>query len=457
MELLLTLDRERPGSLHQQLERQLRHAIRDGRLASGSTMPSTRGLAAQLSVARGVVVEAYEQLTAEGYLLSRQGGSTRVAELPAPPMPSHTTPSADSDVIDLRPGRPDVTEFPRAAWARAARRVLSTAPAERFTYLDGRGVPELREALADYLGRVRGACLHAEDIIIATGFMQSVFVIGRALASRGAGRVGVEEPYDPNYRAALRDSGLEVVPLPVDDDGIDIGAVVSSHVDAVIVTPAHQYPTGAVLAPERRSALLAWARENDRLIIEDDYDAEYRYDRDPVGALQGLDPDHVIYAGTASKSIAPGIRLAWMAVPPRLSKLVAETKHQLDNGSSAIEQLLLADAIEHGELDRHLRRMRPIYRRRRDTMLDALGRHLPGWRPVGTSAGLHLLVELPAGVDAAGLVKGASDAGVLIYDLRRFRALPAAGGGVVLGYASSDERRIEQALERVAGVATARA
>lgn len=452
IELLVTLERKGQGSLHQQLERQLRDAIRDGRLASGSTMPSSRALATQLGVARGVVVEAYEQLIAEGYLLSRPGGSTRVADLPTPgPRPAETH-AIDPDVIDLRPGRPDVSEFPRAAWARAARRVISTAPSARFTYLDGRGVPELRDALAAYLGRARGASIHADDIVIATGFMQSIFVIGRALVSRGARRVGVEEPYDPGYRAALSADGLEVVPLPVDDQGVDVGVVESSEVDAVIVTPAHQYPTGAVLSPERGTALLAWAREGERLIIEDDYDAEYRYDRDPVGALQGLDPEHVVYAGTASKSIAPGIRLAWMGLPPRLSAHWATTKYALDHGSSAIEQLLLADAITHGELDRHLRRMRSIYRRRRDTMLAGLRRHLPDWRPVGASAGLQLLVELPPDVDETRLVEGATDAGVMIYGLDRFRAVPADVGGVVLGYAAAEERRIELAIERLAAV-----
>ena len=271
----------------------------------------------------------------------------------------------------------------------------------------------------------------------------------------GAHRIGVEEPYDPAYRAALTDSGLEVIPLPVDDRGVTLEALDESGADAVLVTPAHQYPTGAVMAPERRAALLAWARARGGLVIEDDYDAEYRYDRDPVGALQGLDPERVVYAGTASKSIAPGIRLAWLAVPPHLRESWAATKYALDHGSSAIEQLLLADAITHGELDRHLRRMRPIYRARRDAMLEALAHHLPHWRPVGASAGLQLLVELPDDTDEAGLVEAAAAVGVTIYGLGRYCATPGHGGGVVLGYAAADERGIAEAIRRLAAMARA--
>lgn len=422
IELLVTLDRGGDGSLHQQLEQQLRVGIRDGRLASGTTMPSSRALAAQLGVARGVVVEAYEQLIAEGYLISRQGGSTRVADLPAPAPRRSPTTTPEAETIDLRPGRPDVTEFPRAAWARAARRVLSSAPSDRFTYLDGLGTPELSAVLADYVGRARGAATHADDIVIATGFMQAMHIVARALAELGLRRIAVEEPYDPSYRATLGVSGADVVPIPVDEGGISAEAVEASGADAVVVTPAHQFPTGAVLAPERRTALLAWARDGGHLIIEDDYDAEYRYDRDPVGAMQGLDPEHVVYAGTASKSLAPGIRLAWLAVPTRLHPLLTAAKSDLDHGSSAIEQLLLADAIEHGELDRHLRRMRTIYRRRRDAMLAALASQLPTWRPVGASAGLHLLVELPDEVDEARLITAAARSGVLVYGLGRYRA-----------------------------------
>lgn len=452
IELFVPLDRASTVSLHHQLERHLRHSIRSGQLAGGSTMPSSRALADRLGVARGVVVEAYEQLIAEGYLLSRLGSSTRVAEIPTPPTQPEPPTPIEAQVIDLRPGRPDVTEFPRETWSRAARRVLNEAPADRFTYLDGTGVPELRTALTDYLGRARGTVAHREDIIISTGFMQALHLLGSALVATGARSIAVEEPYDPSYRRALGASGLKVVPVPVDEDGLRVELAVEAGVDTVVVTPAHQFPTGAVLAPQRRSALLGWARDTGGLIVEDDYDAEFRYDRDPIGAMQGLDPEHVVYAGTASKSIAPGLRLGWLCAPRRLVAPLLTAKNDADHGSSALGQLLLADVITHGELDRHLRRMRKLYRGRRDAMLASLGQHLPEWRAMGASAGLHVMAQTPAGIDEAGLVVAAGEAGVLVYGSGRYYAAAGAPAGIVFGYAAVDERRISQALATLAGI-----
>jgi GntR family transcriptional regulator/MocR family aminotransferase len=450
LELLVTVERDSGFPLHHQLEQQLREAIREGRLGGGATMPSTRALASQLAVARGVVVEAYEQLVAEGYLVSRPGGSTRVAELPnrIPPDEGAGRSDVAGGFIDLRPGRPDVTEFPRAAWARAARRVINEVPADRLTYLGGAGVLELREALAAYLARARGACAYTDHIIIATGFMQSLHLLARALTDTGARRIAVEDPYQPLYRAALGAGGLEVVPIPVDEDGLQFEPLARSRADAVVVTPAHQFPTGAVLAPERRSALLAWARERDRLIIEDDYDAEFRYDRDPVGAMQGLDPEHVVYAGTASKSIAPGIRLGWLLCPPRLTTALVEAKNAIDHGSSAIDQLLLADVIHHGELDRHLRRMRGVYRGRRDAMLAAIGRHLPSWRTIGASAGLHVVALSPRPLDEERLAEAALEAGVIIEVLAHYRAFDGPSG-IAFGYAAHEGRRLDEGVHRL--------
>jgi GntR family transcriptional regulator/MocR family aminotransferase len=454
VELLVPLDRSGPRSLHHQLEHYLREGIRSGRLTAGATMPSSRALSHQLAVARGVVVEAYEQLVAEGYLLSRPGGSTRVADVPTLPIPEPAVLTSAPDLLDLRPGRPDVTAFPREVWARSARRVLNASPADRFGYLDGMGVPELRAALAEYLGRARGTAIRADDIVISTGFMQALHLVARALVGSGAARVAVEEPYDPAYRAALTASGLHVLPITVDGDGIDVESLRASGADAVVVTPAHQFPTGAVLSPERRIALLEWARERDTLVVEDDYDAEFRYDREPVGAMQGLDPEHVIYAGTASKSIAPGLRLGWLGAPPRFVVPLVEAKYALDHGSGALDQLILADVIERGELDRHLRRVRSVYRRRRDTLLTALARHLPRWTTVGASAGLHVLAYPPANVDVPRLVHLAeSEAGIRITALDGYRAIPTEPNGVVFGYGTAEERHIDGAIAAVARLA----
>ena len=397
-------------------------------------------------------MEAYEQLVAEGYLLTRPGGSTRVANVPTPPSRQVSSREMDRVDFDFRPGRPELAEFPRAAWSRSVRRVLNEAPAERFSYLDGRGVPELRTVLSAYLDRVRGTCTSPADIIISSGFLQGVQLATRALRESGAMRIGVEDPANAQYRGAIEASGLIVVPIPVDDEGIRIELVEEARLDAVVLTPAHQYPTGAVLSPDRRSALIAWADRHDATIVEDDYDAEFRYDREPIGAMQGLCPDRVLYAGTASKTLAPGLRLGWLAVPRRLSDRVAEAKMAADHGSSAFDQLALADFIERGELDRHLRRMRSVYRLRRDTLLSALERHLPMLRPTGASAGLHVLAWLPADIDEDRLTAEASRRGVELVGVASAFTGDPSRGGIVFGYGAIDHRRIEAGLERLATI-----
>jgi GntR family transcriptional regulator/MocR family aminotransferase len=331
------------------------------------------------------------------------------------------------------------------------RRVLETAPAERLGYLDGRGTPELRSTLAAYLDRVRGTLTRADDLVITTGFAQGLHLVAHALRSMGVRRIGVEDPWQALSRATLA-TRLEVVPLPVDDGGLIVERVEDARVDAVVVTPAHQFPTGAVMSPERRAALLDWACRRGTMIVEDDYDAEFRYDRDPVGALQGLAPERVIYAGTASKMLAPGLRLAWLAVPPALADGVAEAKRSADLGSGALDQLALADFIEHGELDRHLRRTRATYRRRRDTLLRGLARYLPGMDPVGASAGLHVLAWLPGSIDDQALVRDASEVGVALQAVSASYAGRPLRGGIVFGYGSIAEERIEEGLARVAAL-----
>ena len=433
-----------------QLERGLRDAVRNRALRAGSALPSSRALAAQLGVSRGVVVEAYEQLVAEGYLVSRGGGKTRVARTRtaqrAEPRPAATL----EFEYELRPGRPDMTAFPRDVWLRSFRRALASAPASRFSYLDGRGVPELRSELASYLNRVRGTVAAADDVVITIGFSQSLTLIAQALRESGERRIAVERPSLLDSTPILELEGIKRVEIPVDAEGIRVDLLERARVGGVIVTPAHQYPTGAVLSPARRLALLAWADRHDAIVVEDDYDAEYRYDRQPVGALQGLRPSRVVYAGSASKVLAPGLRLGWLVAPSELATRLAAMKKARDGGSPALDQLTFADFIAHGELDRHLRRMRPIYRRRRDALMAALARHLPQLVPVGAAAGLHILTWLPPGEDPARIVDAAAAAGVGLGSLA-----PAEGshpGAIVFGYGAIEEGLIDAGVRRLARV-----
>jgi GntR family transcriptional regulator/MocR family aminotransferase len=451
LELLVALDRASRDPLHRQLERALRGAVRQGRLVPGSPLPSTRALAGQLAISRGIVVEAYEQLVAEGYLTSRPGGATTVARGAVAAAVPHDAPGLETYAFDFRPGRPDVTEFPRAVWLRSLRRVLAHAPSERLTYLQGRSVPEFATALATYLNRVRGTAAEPADVIAATGFAQGLALTLRALGASGVRRVAVEDPSDPEYRAAIHDAGLDWIAIPVDEAGLRVDRLVASEADAVVVTAAHQYPTGAVLSADRRQALLDWAVRRRATIVEDDYDAEFRYDREPIGALQGLAPDRVVYCGSASKILAPGLRLGWLVLPPALTEAVVARKQATDMGSAALDQLAFADVVERGELDHHLRRMRPIYRGRRDALLAALARHLPALRPAGASAGLHVLAWLPDGADEAAIVRDAAIAGIGIAGLATRRVEPGPAG-LIFGYGAIVEGAIEAGVRRLAEV-----
>lgn len=447
-ELLISLDRDGPTPLHRQLEAALRGAIRIGRLPTSTLLPSSRSLAADLGLSRGVVVEAYQQLTAEGYLVSRPGGYTLVAATEAPslrPRPAE----AVRPRIDLLYGRPDVSQFPRAAWLRSMRRVLTEAPHERLVYLDGRGAPELRGALADYLNRVRGTWASPENLVVCNGFAQGWALVTKVLADSGARTFAVEDPSFDDVRPIAAGAGLEVIGIPVTEQGLDVAALERSDADAVLVTPAHQL-TGAVLSAAGRCALLDWAQRRDAIVIEDDYDAEYRYDQAPVGALQGLAPDHVVYAGSASKTLAPGLRLGWLIVPSRLAQAIAAAKVDADRGSPVLDQLAFADFLSHGEFDRHLRRMRPIYRSRRDALLRALAERLPDLRPTGVSAGLHLVALLPPDLDEAAVVDGAARRGVGINGLAPHRMADSDQAALIFGYAKSSERAITEGVTLLA-------
>jgi GntR family transcriptional regulator/MocR family aminotransferase len=446
-DLLIELRRDRRVPLHRQIETAIRDGIRSGRLQLGSALPPTRRMAAQLGVSRGVAVEAYQQLVAEGYLTSRPGGYTRVAVGPEALRKRARPASERAPAIDFGYGRADVSSFPRAAWLRSIRRVLTETPDERFGYLSGRGVPELCEVLAEYLNRVRGMAADPECIVLCNGYAQGIALIVNVLARSGARRLALEDPSsgDDALPTAI-EAGLEVVGIPVDERGVRVDALERSDADAVVLTPSHQWPLGPVLSAESRAAILRWAKRTGALIVEDDYDAEYRYDRAPIGAMQGLAPDHVVYAGTASKTLAPGLRLAWLVVPRRLVDDVAAAKILADRGSPALDQLAFADFLGRGELDRHLRRMRPVYRRRRDALLQALRDRLPDFEPTGIAAGQHLVTWLPPDLDEAAVVAAADRRGVGVYGVAPYRIDSDGRGGLIFGYATLNERMIAEGV-----------
>jgi GntR family transcriptional regulator / MocR family aminotransferase len=437
------------------LTQQLRAAIVSGRLAEGERLPPTRVLAADLGISRSVVVQAYADLAADGYLEARQGAGTRVRGRPATPDPGEAaapptllqTPAP----VRLLGGLPDPRLFPRARWLRHYRAALGAIPDGELGYPDHRGAPELRRVLSAHLGRVRGVLANADRVLVCAGVTQGVALIGRALHRTGVRRVAVEDPCFAPHRAALALTGLTPVPVPVDACGLDVGRLAEHDVAAVLLAPAHSFPAGATLDRDRRRALLAWARQTDALVIEDDYDAELRYDRTPIGALQGQAPQHVAYLSSASKTFSPALRLGWIAAPARLSAALEHEKRHDDMGSSLIEQLAFARFVHSGDLARHLRRTRPIYRRRRDAVIDALARQVPEATAAGAAAGLHLHLALPHDADMGALVAAAHRRGVLLEDAAMHCANPAdAAPGLVLGYGTLDEATVQPTVATLA-------
>ena len=406
VDLLLSVTREVPGTLGAQIEDQLRRAIRDGRLRPGARVPSTRDLARQLGVSRRIAVDAYGQLAAEGYLVLRQGARPQVSDAASA---GAVEPTSDASALppryDFQPSVPDVSTFPRRAWQRAVREALTTMTDFELAYGDPRGVESLRAALADYLGRVRGVVADAGRIVVTSGYSQGLGVVCQTLKVQGATRIAFEDPCFAEQREIAARAGLEPVPVPVDGQGLRVDELAA--VDAVVLTPAHQHPTGVVLSGERRTALRAWLREHDAIAIEDDYDAEYRYDRTAIGALQGLEPDRVIYAGSASKTLAPALRMGWLVVPPALVEEVTHGKVLADRQTSRIDQHAFVGFLVRGELDRHLRRMRVLYRERRDALVAALAEELPEAVVRGIAAGLHATVELPESDDERAIAEEA--------------------------------------------------
>lgn len=447
-ELLLDL---RGSHRRSDLEAVLRDAIRSGRLTAGTSLPSSRSLAAELGVARNTVADAYGQLVAEGWLASRQGSGTRVAERHvSPERPSaRALVAAGRTRFDLTSGRPDLAGFPRAAWLSASRRAMTHAPNELLGYPDPRGLLSLRESLTEYLARVRGVRTTPDHLMICSGFTQALNLLSVTLRRQGASTLSVESYGFDQHRDVVRAAGLATVPVTVDAEGARTTELAES--DAVLLTPAHQFPLGVALTPERRSAALAWARTGGRLVIEDDYDGEFRYDRRPIGALQGLAPDSVTYVGTASKSLAPALGLAWMAIPPRLLDEVVAAKTYSDGYTGIFEQLALDEFIRSGAYERHVRRSRLRYRKRRDYLLARLAQSERPIRISGIAAGLHAVVELPhlrAG-DEPAIRTRAARSGLAIAPLSEFRFAPdpSARAGFVVGYATPPDHDFATAVE----------
>lgn len=471
-EALGDLDRGQPR-MGEQLICALREAIEQGRLAAGTRLPSTRDLATDLGVSRGLVVGVYERLIAEGRLDARRGSGTVVtgqvdpagtdtdtgAVEPEPARPErvgHDTPglmpvgwspvASPPAVALLRPGVPDLGLFPRTAWRRAYERALAQAADADFDYGDPAGAFRLRAELAAYLSRTRVARVDVDRLVVTSGATQAFGLVARVLRAAGATRIGVEDPGSRRLAGCLQANGLTPVAVPVDAAGIEVAALERADVSAVLVTPAHQYPTGVVLAPQRRAALLDWARHTNAVVVEDDYDAEFRFDREPVGCLQGLAPEHVVLVGSASRTIAPALRIGWLVSPRRLRSQLCEAKRDADAGGSALEQLAFAELLAGAAYDRHLRRVKRTLRERRDAIVTAIRRNLPTGRILGVAAGLHLAVELPADVDDAALAERARAAGLAPLPLSSLRARLAGPPGLVLGYAAHPPHALTRAV-----------
>jgi len=445
----LSLRRTAGETLRAALERTLREEIGGGALREGVRLPASRVLARELGVSRGVVTDAYAQLEAQGYLVVRPRAAPVVAAV-APPVPSQRKGEAlpPSPRYDFTPTTPDVTLFPVRPWLSAMRHVSRSASAATFDYRDPRGEQRLRAILADYLGRTRGVSTDPDQIIIVQGTAQGVDVLLRTLKSRGASRIAVEDPSHTAQHERVRAMGMELAPQPVDEHGIIVDGL---EANAVIVTPAHQFPTGVVLSGERRRELLAWSRAYGALIVEDDYDAEFRYDREPVRALQGLAPELVAQLGTVSKTLAPALRLGWIIAPDQLVDEAVRMKRLSDDFSPALDQLALAELLRSGEYDRHLRRARAVYRQRREALLDALRKHLP--IPVeGIAAGLHLVLRLPPELDDLAIAAEAARVRIHVPALSSFTIGRGASGGLVLGFGRLHESAIEPAVRALAKV-----
>jgi GntR family transcriptional regulator/MocR family aminotransferase len=448
-DLLIDLGRADDGPLHERVKRALRSAIRSGRVEVGTALPPSRQLAGDLGCSRWAVTEAYGQLVAEGYLEARSGSATRVrwsgdrdggGERPV----AREVPEAR---FDLAPGLPDLRAFPRRRWAEAVRAQVTNAAFTEFGHPPPGGHPRLRGLLAEYLGRSRGVSTTARDVTVCTSVTDGVRRVCRALRSQGITAVGCEEPGWTRLRQVIRAAGLEPVPVRADGGGLRVDELAGhAGLRAVLAAPAHQFPLGSVLVPERRAALLDWARRVDGVVLEDDYDAEFRYDRRPVAALQGMDPSRVILLKSLSKTLSPALGLGWLVAPSRWTDLLHRTD-QAATPPPVLDQLAFAALLESGAYDRHLRACRQRYRARRDTLVRILAEQVPDAPVSGIAAGLHLILRLPAGVDTAAVVRAAAARSLSVADLAAYHSTgDHADHGLVLGYGNLADSMVEQAV-----------
>jgi GntR family transcriptional regulator/MocR family aminotransferase len=461
------------GGLSDWLADQLRLAISDGRLPLGSKLPATRVLAADLRVSRGVVTETYQRLTEDGHIVGRGRAGTIVVAAPlaaptgAPTGGVHRRSAAGgadpralfaaepgSDIfdalravparIDLAPGVPDLAAFPRVAWLRAERAVLNELTPADFRYGDPSGTPALRRAVADWLARNRGIRADPADVVIVAGVAQSIGLLAQVLGRAGISEIAVEDPGSLGVHQHLRNWGMATPPVAVDAEGIRVDELRASGAPAALLTPAHQFPTGVVLDGERRRELMGWAGEGG-LVIEDDYDAEHRYDRPPVPALRAMLAEQVCYTGSVSKLLAPALRLGWLLVPPRYLPDVRAAKRNADLGNPVLAQLVLARLMESGEMERQLRFVRGRHRRRRDAMISAIAAHLPGASVHGAAAGLHLMITFDGPFEDADLAGAALARGVKVQPLS-WHAQRTHPPGLVLGYAANTTTEINEGV-----------
>jgi GntR family transcriptional regulator/MocR family aminotransferase len=442
--LLITIDRSNGSRVRSQLERELRAAVQQGRLQPGAKLPPSRALATELGIARSVVVGAYSQLVAEGYFEATQGAGTRVCRMAAPPVLKRPQRVSRLNMA-FTTGLPDPALFPRKEWLRCYRAAIDGCADKTLGYPVPQGRIELRKVLSEYLARVRSVQAGADGIVVCDGISQAIAIVCRAIRQRGASTIAVEDPCFAAHRRLVSACGLSPVPIGVDEDGIRVSELGEADVSAVLVAPAHSYPSGAVLSPERRRALADWARQNDALIVEDDYDAEFRFDRHPLGALQGLAPDNVVHAGSVSKVLNPSLRLGWMAAPERLMQDLIGTKFVEDVATETFGQLALARFIDTGAFARHIRRVRPLYRARRDQLLAELQSQAPELRPKGADAGLHLYVHLPEDVREEDVIAAAREDRLRVEGAAQHWAEPEqAGPAVLVGYGMLGESTIQR-------------
>ena len=437
------------------LAQQLRDALIGGVLTPGTRLPATRELSDELSMSRGTVVEAYRRLTEEGLLVTNAGGGTTVADLIAA-APLAVAPAKDSaetsELLHISEGAPDLSAFPRAAWLRAERGVLTSATARELGYADPQGTLRLRQALARWLGRSRGVSAPPERIIVTAGVTGALSLLSQVLRERGITGCAIEDPGANGNRSILSHWLDELHPVPVDEHGLNVDGLARTTTRAALVTPGHQFPTGVVLSPARRRELVAWADRVDGVVIEDDYDSEYRYDRTPVRAMHAMAPERIVHVSSLSKVLAPALRIGWMIAPASLHDDLARKRWATDLGSPALPQLALAELLDSGVLERHLRSLRLRHRQRRDAAVAAIERHLPGCRVTGVAAGLHLLVTLPENVDDAALAGRARRAGIAVQPLSGLRHAPGSPG-LVIGYGPHPTARLEVAIKTLGALA----